>query len=62
LKFIIKNYPVRGAEVRNRNSGARCECVWCGTGLQMVRRCAVWNRLVGAGAHHCAKDNHSNLI
>jgi len=38
-----------GAElmVRNRNSGARC-----GTELQMARRCAVRNRLPGAGAHH----------
>jgi len=33
--------------VRNRNSGARC-----GIGIQMVRRCAVRNRLAGAGAHH----------
>jgi len=43
-----------GAElmVRNRNSGVRCGGARCGTGLQIVRRCAVRNRLVGVGAHH----------
>jgi len=38
--------------VRNRNSGVRFGGARCGTGLQMVWRCVVRNRLAGAGAHH----------
>jgi len=42
LKFIIKKI-LSGGEVRNW---------WYRTGFQMVRRCAVRNRLAGAGGHH----------
>jgi len=45
LKKILSGARCGGAELMVRNnSGARCKIARCGTGLQMVRRCAVRNR------------------
>jgi len=54
LKFIIKS--LSGTEVQNRwaEPQFRCESARCGTGFQMLRRCALRNRQNDTGAHqHC---------